>query len=239
MRRGWRFGVHVADRDAAIALLNADHLGVVLNEIADLLCERLPDHVHAADGLKHGGLELMQGEILQISPKPRFQDVRQVDGLAGDRRGTQAAAGVLGVAAIVRRNKVGLVGIVFVERAPGPQRLQQNLPVFHRHRFVELALLRHLGEQFRNMALKIRLDVTNALRLAGERIRSVEQGVMIELDEGFEGDAEALAIIEQGTVMIRNSPRSRIEIKAFLEAAPRIVQLRPPGRLLNSSTWTL
>ena len=62
------------------------------------------------------------------------------------------------------------------------------------------------------MALKIRLDVTNALRLAGERIRSVEQGVMIELDEGFEGDAEALAIIEQGAVMIRNSPRSRIEI---------------------------
>src|SRR5258705_10841253 len=42
---------------------------------------------------------------------------------------------------------------------------------------------------------------------------------MIELDEGFEGDAEALAIVEQGAVMIRNSPRSRIEIKAFLEAA--------------------
>src|SRR6476469_4015849 len=42
---------------------------------------------------------------------------------------------------------------------------------------------------------------------------------MIELNEGFEGDAEALAIIEQGAVMIRNSPRSRIEIKAFLEAA--------------------
>ena len=42
---------------------------------------------------------------------------------------------------------------------------------------------------------------------------------MIELDEGFEGDAEALAIIEQGAVMIRNSPRPRIEIKAFLEAA--------------------
>ena len=91
-------------------------------------------------------------------------------GLAGDRRGTQAAAGVLGVAAIVRRNKVGLVGIVFVERAPGAQRLQQNLPVFHRHRFVEPALLCHLGEQFRNMALKIRFDVTDALRLAGERI---------------------------------------------------------------------
>src|ERR1044072_882396 len=42
---------------------------------------------------------------------------------------------------------------------------------------------------------------------------------MIELDEGFEGNSEALAIVEQGAVMIRNSPRSRIEIKAFLEAA--------------------
>src|SRR5207302_8392629 len=61
LRRGWRFGVHVADRDAAIALLNADHLGVVLNEIAALLSERLPAQVHAADRRRHGAIEVMQG----------------------------------------------------------------------------------------------------------------------------------------------------------------------------------
>ena len=69
------------------------------------------------------------------------------------------------------------------------------------------------------MPLKIGLDVANALRLAAERRRGVEQGVVIELDEGFERDAEALAVIEQGAVMIRNSPRPRIEIEAFLKVA--------------------
>ena len=78
--------------------------------------------------------------------------------------------GILGVTAIVRRNQIGLVGIVLVQRAPGPQRLQQDLPVLHRHRFVELALLRDLGEQLRNMPLKIGLDVADALRLAAERL---------------------------------------------------------------------
>ena len=47
------------------------------------------------------------------------------------------------------------------------------------------------------MALKIGLDVANALRLAAERRRGVEQGVVIELDERFERDAEPLAVIEQ------------------------------------------
>ena len=42
---------------------------------------------------------------------------------------------------------------------------------------------------------------------------------MIELDEGLERDAEALAIIEQGAVMIGNSPRPGIEIEAFFEVA--------------------
>ena len=69
------------------------------------------------------------------------------------------------------------------------------------------------------MALKIGLDVANTLRLAAERIRGVEQGVVVELDEGFERDAEALAVIEQGAVMIGNSPGTRIEIEAFLKAA--------------------
>ena len=72
----------------------------------------------------------MQRKILQIAPKPRLQDVRQVDRLAGDRRRAEAAAGILGVAAKVRRDQVGLVGVVLVQRAPRSQRLQQNLPVF-------------------------------------------------------------------------------------------------------------
>ena len=42
---------------------------------------------------------------------------------------------------------------------------------------------------------------------------------MIELDEGLQRDAEPLAIIQQGAVMIGNAPRARIEIEALFEAA--------------------
>src|SRR4051812_1370591 len=136
-RTGAGFGVHIADGDTAIALLNARNLRIVANEIADFPCKRLADHVHAAYRLKHGGLELMQREIPQPAPKPRLQYVGQVDGLAGDRRRTQTTPGILGVTAIIRRDQIGLVGVVAVQRAPGPQRLQQYLLVFHRHRFVE------------------------------------------------------------------------------------------------------
>ena len=42
---------------------------------------------------------------------------------------------------------------------------------------------------------------------------------MIELDERFERDAEALAIIEQRAMVIGNSPWAGIEIEALLEFA--------------------
>src|SRR5260370_37527275 len=86
-------------------------------------------------------------------------------------------------------------------------------------RFVELALLGHLGEQFRNVTLKVGLDIADSLRLAVERIGGVQQRVVIELDERFERDAQPLAIIEYGAVMIGNPPRPRLEIEAVLEAA--------------------
>ena len=97
------------------------------------------------------------------------------------------------------------------------------------------------------MSLQIGFDVANTLRLAGEGARGVQQRVVIELDEGLERDVEASAVIEDGAMMIGNPPRPRIEIKASLEFAglreaadsvkvspPRSVQLRPPGRRLNS-----
>ena len=53
--------------------------------LADFPRERFSDHVHATGGLEHGGLELMQGKTLEISPEPGLQDLRQFYGLAGDR----------------------------------------------------------------------------------------------------------------------------------------------------------
>src|ERR1700709_2750848 len=69
------------------------------------------------------------------------------------------------------------------------------------------------------MALKIGLDVASALRLAAEPRRGVEQGVVIELDEGLERDAEAFAVIEQSAVMIRNPPWPGLDVERVRKAA--------------------
>ena len=112
---------------------------------------------------------------------------------------------------------MALYAVVAVERAPGPQRLQQNLLVLLGDGLVQLALLRHFREQLGNLSLEIGLDRADPLRLAAERARGVEQRVVIELDERLERDAEAPAIIQQRAMVIGNPPRTRIDIEALLE----------------------
>src|SRR5262249_20247169 len=135
-------------------------------------------------------------EILQIAPQPRFEDFRQADWFAGDRRRHKSAAGTLGIAAPIRGNRARLVGVAIVKRAPRFERQQENLLVFRRNRFIKLALRRHFSEQLGNRALKIRIDGANTLRLSLERARGVQNGVVIELDERLERDIEAFAVIE-------------------------------------------
>ena len=161
----------------------------------------------------------MRGESLQISPQPRFQYLRQADRLAGDRRCVEAAAGTLGVTANIGGNQVGLVGIIAVERAPRFERLQQHLLVLCRDFFIEPALRGGLGEQLGHLSLEIGLDGANTLRLAAERAGGMQQGIVIELDERLDRDIEALAVVEQRAVMIRNPPRPGIEIKSVVEFA--------------------
>src|ERR1700743_903561 len=69
------------------------------------------------------------------------------------------------------------------------------------------------------MALKIGLDVADALRLAAEVVGRMQQRVVIELDERLKRDIEALAIIEQRPMVIGNPPWAGIEIKTLLELA--------------------
>src|SRR4051794_19435233 len=109
--------------------------------------------------------------------------------------------------------------MVLVQRAPRLQRLQQYFLVLQRYSFVEFALLRDLGEQFRDMPLEVGLDIADPLRLAAERMGRVKQRIVIELDEGLQRDAEPLAIIQHGAMMIGNPPRTRVEIEALLKSA--------------------
>jgi hypothetical protein len=61
--------------------------------------------------------------------------------------------------------------------------------------------------------------VAQALRFAAERISGVQIGVVVDLDKGFEADAETFAVIEDTAVVIGNAPRSGIEVKVLVESA--------------------
>ena len=109
-------GIDITDGDAAVILLNSRHLAIITNEVADLFCERLADHIHAADGLKHRGLKIIVGEVQQIAPNPRFQDIRQGERFARQRQGIQPTARSPGIAAELRRDQIGLVPVIAIER---------------------------------------------------------------------------------------------------------------------------
>ena len=101
----------------------------------------------------------------------------------------------------------------------GAQRLQQNFPVLPRHRVVERALPRRLGQQFGDAPFKIGLDVANALRLALERLGRMQERIVIELDEWLERDAEPATIIQDRVMVMGNAPRPGVEIEAGVEFA--------------------
>src|SRR5262249_4330562 len=84
---------------------------------------------------------------------------------------------------------------------------------------VELALVCRLRQQLGDVAGEVGLNVTVTLRSATKGTRRVEIGVVVDLDERLERDAEALAIIEQTAMVERDSPWSRIEIETGNEIA--------------------
>ncbi len=217
--RSARSEVLECDRHAGFVLTDRNDFRAISNAIGDLPRERLADPAHAADGLEHGGLKVVGEEILQAPPKTRRQNVMQPDRRAVDRLGAEAAARILGVAAVIGRIFAGFVAEVLVECADGPQRLEQNLAIFRRHLVVKRPFPGRLGQELGDAAGEIGLDVPNALRLAVERGRRMQEGVVIELDERLERDPEPAAIIQDRVMMIGNPPRSRIDVEAGIELA--------------------
>src|ERR1700736_1206542 len=67
------------------------------------------------------------------------------------------------------------------------------------------------------MALIIGLDLTIALRLAAKGPAAVQIGVVIDLEERFEGHTEPLAVAENASMVIGNSPRPGIDVQVFVE----------------------
>jgi hypothetical protein len=129
---------------------------------------------------------------------------------------------------------------------------QQQFLVLRGDQLIELVLAHRLGEKLGDAAIEVRQYVAQALRLATEGIPGVQIGIVVNLDERFEADTQALAVVQDAAVVIGNSPGSGIEIEVLVETAgllkppssvkrspPRNDQQRPPARSLYSSTRTL
>lgn len=164
----------------------------------------------------------------------------------------QAAAGVDVVAAEIADRVAGAVAVLLVQHAPGLQALQQALLVFLADALVQCALVGGLGEQLGYMAIDIGLHMAKALGFAGQGLAVVQIGVVVDLVEGFELDAEALVVVQHRMVVVGHAPGAGVEIVALGKATvwrvpssslnsspPRSVQQRPPARLWYSSNCTL
>src|SRR2546421_11726409 len=57
------------------------------------------------------------------------------------------------------------------------------------------------------------------LRLSAQGVPGMDPGVVVDLNEGFECDAQAPAIIEQRVMMIGDAPRPWVEIEPSVELA--------------------
>src|SRR5208283_4362045 len=140
-----------------------------------------------------------------------------------------------------RGHVAGLVTKVVVKRAKGAQRLEQNLLIFFRHRFIERALTAGLREEFCDRPLEVRLDLPNPLGLAVEGRGRVKIGIVIELNERLESNAKPATVIENCMMVVRDPPRPRIEIKAVVEhavlrgAAEFSVGIATPNRPVSPS----
>ncbi len=76
-----------------------------------------------------------------------------------------------------------------------------------------------LAEQFGDVALEVRMHVTEALRLAVERGLRMQVGIDVELRERLERDVQAPRVVEHRVMMERDPPRTGIEIQPGIELA--------------------
>src|SRR5438874_6184449 len=61
--------------------------------------------------------------------------------------------------------------------------------------------------------------VARALRSAAQRVATMDVCIVVDVNEGFERHPEPFAIIQQRAVMIRNAPRTGVEIESGIEFA--------------------
>ena len=152
-----------------------------------------------------------------MTPEPGLQELVEFDRLRRFGNRGKPTARIAVIAAILAHMQACRVAEVLIERAGDPQRFEQDLLVLLRDLLVERALIDALCKEFGYVAVIIGRDMAVALRLAVEGFCRVQIGVVVDLDEGLELDAETLAVVEHRVVMIGDAPGDWIEIEPLVE----------------------
>ena len=202
-----------------VVLLDARDFGVVVDQVIDLLLEGLGNHVHAANRLEDAALEFVLLAAGDALPQIGIQQRLAVDRLGRHRLRHQAATVVYGEATTHAGLQGLFVGIVRVQRAPFTHHFQQAFAVFPGQRLIQAVLIDRLAQQLGHMPLKVGLYLTIALRLAIKGLGGMDHRVVVDLDKGFQGDAEFVAVIEHGMMVIWDAPRAGVEVQALVKFA--------------------
>src|SRR6202020_3348164 len=80
-------------------------------------------------------------------------------------------------------------------------------------------LPRGFGQQLCDVSLIVGLDLPEALRLARKCAATVQVGVVIDLEKWLQGNPQKLRVMHHAVMVIRNSPRARIDVQILVEFA--------------------
>src|SRR5690625_4933441 len=178
--------VLVTDANAVVALPDLGHLRAVTDHVPRLAFKRPGDLIHATHRLEHG-----EGLIRPLTPEspPCFtsKELLEGAGLAGDTRAVTCSH-VLVVAPAAATG----VAILAAQGATGAECLKQAFTILTRELLVEGPLIGGLCEELGCVADKVGRCRHPDHGLAVVRIRAVNEGVAVVVDEHLEINTQTL-----------------------------------------------
>ena len=124
------------------------------------------------------------------------------------------------VAATFRGFDTPDVLIFVVKGSPTFQRFEEHLAIFLSDGLIQFVLRGAPGKKFGNMPIEISLDLAKPSWFAAKGTTTMDIRVVIEVVEGFNGHIKAFAVIQYGSMVIRQTPGPWIKVKPAIKLAP-------------------